>query len=199
MKYDVLTVDSVNWNKIEKAEINSYVWGKEYVPHAYAQLALIKEKGIALKMTAYEIAPKAVYNKYNDPVYKDSCLEFFVSFNSESPYYMNFEINSNGAFLAAIRTERKNKTPIDKIVDLKKIEVKPYCDEEKWSVEVLFTFDVIEALFGKCNFKDGAIFRGNFYKCGDETTIPHFGSWATIKNARPDFHRPEFFGIFEIK
>ncbi len=34
---------------------------------------------------------------------------------------------------------------------------------------------------------------GNFYKCADRTSSPHFLSWAPISTPEPDFHRPEFF------
>ena len=36
---------------------------------------------------------------------------------------------------------------------------------------------------------------GNFYKCADGTDSMHFVSWSPIPTAKPDFHRPEFFGI----
>jgi hypothetical protein len=36
--------------------------------------------------------------------------------------------------------------------------------------------------------------RANFYKCADNTRIPHYVSWNPIEVASPDFHRPEFFG-----
>ena len=41
-------------------------------------------------------------------------------------------------------------------------------------------------------------FKGNFYKCGDETKTPHYGSWNPIENPTPDFHRPEGFGELVI-
>jgi hypothetical protein len=36
--------------------------------------------------------------------------------------------------------------------------------------------------------------RANFYKCGDKTKRAHFLSWNPIDIAKPDFHRPDFFG-----
>jgi hypothetical protein len=41
--------------------------------------------------------------------------------------------------------------------------------------------------------------RGNFYKCGDKLTKPHFLSWNAIDTPSPDFHVPQAFGtlIFE--
>jgi len=34
----------------------------------------------------------------------------------------------------------------------------------------------------------------NFYKCGDETSVPHFVTWNPVNSANPDFHKPDFFG-----
>ena len=111
MEYIIRVEKEIDLSRAEKALISNSKWTEGYAPEAYAQLIYIEGRGCVLKMTAMEENPKAEYTKYNDPVYKDSCLEFFVRFNSENPKYMNFEMNSNGAFLAAIRTDRKNKTP----------------------------------------------------------------------------------------
>ncbi|WP_350005689.1 carbohydrate-binding family 9-like protein, partial [Phocaeicola dorei] len=46
---------------------------------------------------------------------------------------------------------------------------------------------------------DGMVVRANFYKCGDELQKPHFLSWSPIKIEKPDFHRPDFFGLLEFE
>ncbi len=40
----------------------------------------------------------------------------------------------------------------------------------------------------------GFSLRGNFYKCGDLTSEPHYLSWAPITFERPNFHLPAYFG-----
>lgn len=195
MEYIVKRSNILNWEDVPKAPITSYTWGKDYMPESYAQLAMINGRGFVLKMTSYESDPLTRYSNYGDPVYTDSCLEFFVSFNKNSPLYINFEMNSAGAYLSARRTGRKDKTPIDKIVSrMPVVNAKRY--EKYWTVEVEFSFEFIEELFGHCTFENGYSFKGNFYKCGDETETPHFGSWSPITVEKPDFHRPEFFGTF---
>ncbi len=195
MEYIVKTVKKIDFSNVEKAMISNYKWTEGYAPEAFAQLIYVENKGFALKMTAVETNPRAVYSNYNEPVYTDSCLEFFVNFNNGDKY-MNFEMNSNGAFLSGIRTDRYNKTLIHELVTLP--EVKAEKCENCWTVSVFFSNEMIEKLFGKCDFKSGYSFRGNFYKCGDETEIPHFGMWSPVDNATPDFHRPEFFGTITI-
>ena len=41
--------------------------------------------------------------------------------------------------------------------------------------------------------------KGNFYKCGDHLSVPHFLSFAPIGVPKPDFHRPEFFCTLEFE
>lgn len=196
MTYNVITTNNIDFSSALRADISCYKWGDGYEPTAYAQLIYVEGKGFALHMHCDETEPKAIYSNYNDPVYKDSCLEFFVSFNANSPLYMNFEMNSNGAFLSAVRTDRKNKTPIDRLCELP--EVKSSRDANGWSVDVFFGLETIGKLFGECTFEKGSTFKGNFYKCGDETLHPHFGMWSPIDLPSADFHRPEFFGTFVI-
>lgn len=194
--YNVLTKNDIDFTDVPRAQIDCYKWSEGYAPKAFGQLIYIKNKGFALKMTAYEQAPKAVYTEYNQPVYEDSCLEFFVRFNKDNPLYMNLEMNSNGAFLASVRVERKNKTNIHNLIDLPAIKADIF--DEFWTVETFFTLEQIEAMFGKINLKKGYVFYGNFYKCGDKTAKPHYGMWSLIKTDKPDFHRPEYFGKLVI-
>jgi hypothetical protein len=197
MEYIIRVEKEIDFSRAEKAEISTYKWTEGYAPKAYGELIFVEEKGFALRMTAFEDTPKAVYTKYDEPVYKDSCLEFFVSFNLDNGKYMNFEMNANGAFLSAVRTDRKNKTEIDKLAPLP--EVKPFKGDGFWGVETFFSLDFVEKTAGKSSFARGESFKGNFYKCGDETEIPHFGMWSPVGTENPDFHRPEFFGTLTIE
>ena len=191
--YNILVKDSVDFSDAPKAEIACYKWTEGYTPYAFAQLIFVRDLGLALHMEAYESDPKNVYTMYNQPVYTDSCLEFFVNCNPDQPLYINFEMNANGAFLSALRPGRKGKQPIHELMpDLPAVMAKKF--EDHWSVDAFFTLSQIKTLFGKDTFETGDVLLGNFYKCGDETPIPHFGMWAPIDLEAPDFHRPEFFG-----
>lgn len=191
--YNILVKDSVDFSDAPKAEIACYKWTEGYTPYAFAQLIYVRDLGLALHMEAYESDPKSVYTMYNQPVYTDSCLEFFVNCNPDQPLYINFEMNANGAFLSALRPGRKGKQPIHELMsDLPAVMAKKF--EDHWSVDAIFTLSQIKTLFGKDTFETGDVLLGNFYKCGDETPIPHFGMWAPIDLEAPDFHKPEFFG-----
>ena len=195
--YNILVKDSVDFSDAPKAEIACYKWTEGYTPYAFAQVIYVRNLGLALHMEAFESDPKSVYTMYNQPVYTDSCLEFFVNCNPKQPLYINFEMNANGAFLSALRPGRKGKQPIHELMsDLPAVMAKKF--EDHWSVDAFFTLSQIKTLFGKDTFETGDVLLGNFYKCGDETPIPHFGMWAPIDLEAPDFHRPEFFAEFEL-
>ena len=79
MEYIIRVEQEIDFSRAEKAMISNYKWTEGYTPEAYAQLIYVENKGFALRMTAMESNPKAEYKaRFGDPVYKDSCLEFFV-------------------------------------------------------------------------------------------------------------------------
>ena len=139
---------------------------------------------------------RAVCRNDQEPVWQDSCVEFFVK---QGDGYRNFEFNSLGVCLSAIGNDRHARKPLDE-ADLKqvwrwpslKIESLPIEDQPSdWSLTVATPLDLI-------GLKAGDTFMANFYKCGDETNVPHYISWAAIKTPSPDFHRPEFFSLLEL-
>lgn len=197
MNYIIRVEKEIDFSRADKAMISNYKWTEGYAPEAFAQLIYVEDKGFALRMTAKESNPLAVNTEYNQPVYEDSCLEFFARFDIENPKYINFEMNSNGAFLSAVRVDRSNKTPIHTLAELPT--VKATKTEAEWTVETFFSNEFIGKTFGKSTFARGDKIMGNFYKCGDKTEIPHFGMWSPIDSEKPNFHQPQFFGEMEIE
>ncbi|WP_269636734.1 carbohydrate-binding family 9-like protein [Paenibacillus forsythiae] len=49
-------------------------------------------------------------------------------------------------------------------------------------------FKWLQRRFPGFEAKSGVTFPGNFYKCGDETPIPHYGCWSMVNSASPDYH-----------
>ncbi len=202
MKYSVLTIkDKKEIDSLPKAFIDKYVWGDKYTPVSYAQLGLLEGEGIYLKLTSFEKDPKITGTEYGHKVHLDSCLEFFVSFDNCSPLYMNFEANAAGAFVMTVRKNRHEEVRHAHTIDgLQLPNVKATINKDNWSVEVLFNFETIEKMFGKkIMFEKGYKFKGNFYKCGDETEIEHYGMWSPVNLEKPDFHQSAFFADIEIE
>ena len=46
---------------------------------------------------------------------------------------------------------------------------------------------------------NGISARANFYKCGDNMSMPHFLSWSPVKTDNPNFHLPEFFDKLDFE
>ena len=193
------TADSVDWNAIPAASIDNFFWLEGHTPATTAKLAYIEGFGFALRMTCAEGKPKAVYTRYNDPVYTDSCMEFFCDWLGDGRY-INMEMNANGTLLSCIGPDRHARTPI---ADLSGGEIFPVegevCDGH-WQVTAEIPTTLLCRILGveTIPFGHGYTFRGNFYKCGDETPIPHYGMWNPVGTEKPDFHRPEYFGTLVI-
>jgi hypothetical protein len=65
----------------------------------------------------------------------------------------------------------------------------------KWELTVAIPF----ALMGIDSNHLPDKIMGNFYKCGDDTSMKHYVSWNPILTETPDFHRPDFFGELLFK
>lgn len=185
----------------QTAYIDNYVWGTKYTPGAYAKLIFVKDIGFVLEMTAEERNPRAIYTDYNDPVYTDSCLEFFAAFDNTSNKYINMEMNSKGTLLSCVGSGRNNRIPIFDLTGCRIFPINATVKENTWKVKALIPLEMLQSIYNMDTsvFVPGYEFRGNFYKCGDDTEIPHYGSWSPVITERPDFHRPEYFGILTIK
>ena len=68
----------------------------------------------------------------------------------------------------------------------------------EWTLEYRVPLALFKSLYGE-EVRPGRRAAANFYKCGDETEVPHYGAWSPVGTPAPDFHRPEFFGeiVFE--
>ena len=195
--------DAIDWSNVPAAPIDTYLWLKDYAPKAEAKLVYVEGEGFILRMTCAEDDPRAVYENYNEPVYTDSCLEFFAIWDNQSDRYVNMEMNARGTLLSNIGADRHERTPIKDICE-KIFPVKGEITDGQWTVTAEIPLSMIAALYGttEADFAarliPGYAFRGNFYKCGDETALPHFGMWNPVGTENPDFHRPEYFGMLVL-
>ena len=106
-------------------------------------------------------------------------------------------MNSLGTLLMGVGINRHNRKKITDYTDVIP-DTTPIRDDESWSVIFHLPLDTIYAVYGKLDIRPGFRFKGNLYKCGDETEIEHYMMWNPITVEEPDFHRPDYFGDFEI-
>ena len=69
-----------------------------------------------------------------------------------------------------------------------------------WTVEYGVPVDVLSKYCPSAK-KPGAgvIWKVNLYKCGDNTSHPHWLTWSLIDRPQPEFHVPEYFGTLAFK
>jgi len=147
---------------------------------------------------------------FQDDVYKDSCVEFFVQPKARFGYF-NFEFNCGGALLASYitdptRTEggfvsfARLSPPQGELVEvfpsLPEIVDPEIKDETLWHLGFFIPFALLESFVGPLGQTNRQSWRGNVYKCADESSHPHWGSWAPVDAL--NFHLPRCFGLFEF-
>ncbi len=193
----------IPWQNIEHAEIMNFPWDDNgYRPKAFAQ-ACHTEDALHVKLTAFEHKLRAVYGAMNEPVYTDSCLEFFIIPDPENDSrYLNFEINPLGTLLLGLGSTRDGRILLEpeqaKLINISTY-TKKAAEGREWGVELTVPYEFIRSIYPTFKPAAGKLMRGNFYKCGDETEFEHYGCWNPIALEKPDFHCPEFFGNFVLE
>lgn len=172
---------------------------------------------ILLKFYVTERDPRVTFYETNDPVYQDSCVEFFITFDPAgicpTPYY-NLEFNAIGTCLIGYGPGRAERSavPAERIQTIgvhsslrssesqlgNSVNNAPASGQTgrdgntDWTLTLkipltVFMYDTIKALAGTRA-------RANFYKCGDECIAPHYLTWNNILSPGPNFHQPGYFG-----
>lgn len=171
--------------KSAPALLDFFLWEKNGCePHTEARLCH-DERNLYLLMTCREKHPLARFTVDGSPVCRDSCMEFFFAPNGDSRY-CNIEVNANACSLQEIGTSRYDRRKIDFLVSRPEAEI----NDDSWSIKAVISLEKLKALYGTDSI---TFLTGNFYKCGDETDLPHYGMWSEVHSDTPDFHRPECF------
>ena len=154
---------------------------------------------------------RCVHSGFQAAVYKDSCVEIFVEPKAGSGYF-NFEFSCGGALLASYVTDptrvagrvkaftslAPEETGRIGIFHSLPAVVDPEITEPGvWTLEFSIPVSVLETYVGIIGDLPGQIWRANFYKCGDETSHPHWGAWAPV--GALNFHRPADFGMLRFE
>jgi len=133
-------------------------------------------------------------------------VEFFVQPKATGAYF-NFEFNCGGALLASYvidptRIDGRVRefiplTPEDN-QEITRYSSLPGTVEPEitrpitWFLGFSIPFAVLERYASIPNEVSSQVWRANFYKCGNETSHPHWASWSPVHEL--NFHRPTDFG-----
>lgn len=201
--YDIQSLSSCLENQCESHSISNINWPSfPYLPEVSFRIGHWADM-IILRYDVREQSVRAVETRINGDVYKDSCVEFFISMDGKN--YYNFEFSCIGTIHVAHGEGRHNRKLLpDEIV--KKISTESTLGKEPFDTKIGDTTWSITCIIPASTFIHDPGFkikrktaRANFYKCGDELPVPHFVTWAPIGTPQPDFHRPEYFGEVMIE
>jgi len=168
-----------------------YVGG--YQPKAAFTMAYSNDE-IYLKYYVIENIIKAEHHKFNDPVFEDSCVEFFIAFDNDESYY-NLEFNCMGnsrVQYGAFKTARAF-IPANLLRTIKhQTLLKSTADGSiTWELTLCIPKKIF-AYHPALSFEKSTA-KVNVYKCGDGLPEPHFLCWNNIDSVEPEFHLSRFF------
>ena len=207
--------DPENWLSAQVAEVGCFhAASSAHRPQTQARV-LFDPQTLYVRFDVADRYVRSVRTEAQALVSKDSCVEFFVQ-PAGSIGYFNFEVNAGGAMLVYFiedpqRGERTlfrkyAELPVPLVKSIPVFHTLPTIVEPESTDAVNWTvaFSVPKSLFEL--FVPGAWSRRdrpwhcNFFKCGDETSHPHWASWSDIGETLR-FHQPDKFAqlLFDLR
>lgn len=199
------------WEKAEEGLIACFPWASgsgDYRPDSRFYLLYNADWLFVLLLTqgADEKEPRTEMSGFQASVSKDSCLEFFLSFDPEEDFYLNFESNSAAVIHVGYGKDRHERMKPGK-EEIGALLYRPLaggaCELSRrlgfdfdWGIMMQIPRSFLSRFWEGAlePFRPGQRLRGNFYKCGDLTAHEHYACWNEVKAPKPDYHRPECFG-----
>ena len=187
---NIIDMNDPVWNTANALNIDCFPWDKGgYKPNTKVKL-IATDLNITVLFETDEAPVLARFRRMNDPVCRDSCMEFFVRPCANDPRYMNFEFNPFGTLYLGCGSGRSDGKSLND-VDAAQFNIQTEIHENGWRLMFTIPFEFFKKYFETVEFP----WRANFYKCSDDKKEPSWGCWNPIEYAKPDFHRPEFFGV----
>ena len=202
--------ESAAWRHVPSLSIDNFrPESSNHRPRTQVKL-LADDQGLYGLFRVADRFIRCVHTGFQAPVYKDSCVEFFVQPRLDGGYF-NFEFNCGGSLLAsyiidATRTAEgfKEYRPLSpeegcriRIWHSLPSVVEPEVIEKTtWLLALQIPLDILSAAVGPLSVDAGAVWRANFYKCGDATSHPHWAAWRPVDAL--NFHLPRCFGYLRF-
>ena len=202
---------SREWLTAETLEIKNFrPKSSAHRPQTFARL-LHDESAIHGIFRVKDKYVRCARSNYGDEVWKDSCVEFFVQPKSDKGYF-NFEFNCGGALLCCYITDptrtkdgfkQFQKLPSELGNKIKTRSTLPPTTAPEitkpidWSLQFSIPFEVLENYVGALGEVSEQTWRGNFFKCAEEVSHPHWASWSPVDEF--NFHLPRCFGTIQFE
>ena len=182
-------------------KLSSFHWESTppYRPDTFFKIGVVGGE-LVVVLKCLEENPRAVFTERDAPVYKDSCLEFFVAPVDGRQEYINVEMNSRGAYLCEFGKGKPDRVLASSLTMSSPVVEPFYADDTNdsyWGVKVTLTRAFISQLYNIT--ADEITFdkiRANFYKCGDDCETPHYLAFSPVTTLPPGFHNPDCFATF---
>jgi len=198
--------DSELWHPIPSVEIGRFLsQSSSHRPGTQVRLTY-DALGILGRFEVKDRFVRCVRTDYGSEVWKDSCVEFFAEPKPGFGYF-NFEFNCGGAFLVnhiveptrtadgfkqftrlpwSIAAQVKVRASLPAVVEPE------IAEATAWTLEFQIPFGLFEEYVGPLGKVSGQTWRGNFCKCAEDNSHPHWAAWSPVDEF--NFHRPNCFG-----
>ena len=199
------------WKPAESLEIKFFrKESRKHHPRTFARL-LYDAAGLHGIFRVRDCFVRSTRLRYGDEVWKDSCVEFFFQPLPDKGYF-NFEFNCGGTFLCCYITDPARvpggfkeftKVPLELARRIKvhsslpPIVLPEISDPVDWTLQFFVPFSLLEHFAGPLGKIKAQPCRGNFFKCAEENSHPHWGSWSPLNEL--NFHRPACFGTIQFE
>lgn len=193
--------DSPAWSNAVELKLD-YVFDRSSPHHPDTRIKMLYDnRNVYGLFQVKDQYVKAMAEKNQDQVCRDSCVEFFVK-PANAERYFNFEMNCGGKILLYhVRNCRSGDyipVPADDLATIELFHTLPerITDEITEPVTWRLGFRIPIAFFVKYSNINpelsGQKWTANFTKCADATSHPHWLSWQALPKC--DFHLPDYFG-----
>jgi len=203
-----LSLGSSVWNTAETAIVNHFhARSSDHRPRVAARLGY-SSSSLWLRFDVADRYVRSLTTRVQRPVCIDSCVEFFVQPRADKGYF-NFEINCGGTLLVYYIEdptrhptrgfERYTVLPVAQAKQVKILHTLPrrvtpeITRPVEWSIACRIPLALMERYVGKLGELPAQQWRGNFFKCADKTSHPHWAAWSAI-GEELNFHQPGYFG-----
>jgi hypothetical protein len=197
------------WNSSNDLLLDNYM-GK--LPAFWPETAVnvnYDSENIYVRFRVIDKFVRCLTNQVNGPVWEDACVEFFFAPDPEFPErYFNLEINCCGTPLMHYNTiPGEEITPLS-IDEINQIEILHSLDgiidqeinkETVWSIHYRIPINILRRYSDVNRPKPGVEWRANFFKIAENSSNPHYLTWAPVEYQQPNFHLPQYFGILRFK
>jgi hypothetical protein len=154
---------------------------------------------------------RSIRTEYLSEVWKDSCVEIFIQPCADKGYF-NLEMNAGGAHLCwYIEDSTRSAAGLKKFTPVppelgKTIQIHstlPKIIEPEitkpitWELSFFLSRKVLETFVGPLGDFKGQQWRGNFFKCAEDLSHPHWAAWSPVDEF--NFHLPRCFGTLVLE